>query len=495
MSGHVSRDFSWLHFLLPMWALLQVTLCQPYQLPQRCSNRLENALEHMRRRSIQTKSSSSPDRTRSRAMWEPPPQSPYQLYHSFYGQHSEPEDDFYNAGGSYHTGRGYHSKLLHRTGRPYPFTDSSSALELEDLLAVNQQHQQQQHQQHQQQHRQPHKLAISRVDVEDLKVRVPPAKASNRWVEIDKCKFSTENSTLDTRLIFPDLTLSGKVVMQPMGGKCHMILRLRHAGIEFRTVPLGFEPGSGQSTYEQSRRLGAASVRTDSHFAEPGFISVFAHGCQGPSGIRLRQNSKRRFGYGEGSPPEVELGEPHVILGTTRPQSQRWGKYHHQQNQQQQPDYDIRLGQNPQRDRSVEVGSNSDSGEFVDVNGDNFYRRQFTKKRRRRRRYARELFEDQMNFSEDVLHFEDEQLQQLVEPDARAFADIFSGSGMGSGGAAAGAASGAAEELVGEAMSHELEKLFAMGVRGLLTTYMQRALQPAIKETLMENMGYTLSYG
>ncbi|KAH8313181.1 hypothetical protein KR067_001565, partial [Drosophila pandora] len=461
-----------------------VSLCQPYQVPQRCSNRLENALEHMRRRSIQTKSSS--DRSRSRAMWEPPPQSPYQLYHSFYGQHSEPEDDFYNAGGSYNTGRGYHAKLLHRTGRPYPFSDSSSALELEDLLSVNQQYQQQQQQQHYN-HRQPHKLDISRVDVEDLKVRVPPAKSSNRWVEIDKCKFSTENSTLDTRLIFPDLTLSGKVVMQPMGGKCHMILRLRHAGIEFRTVPLGFDPGSGQSTYEQSRRLGAASVRTDSHFAEPGFISVFAHGCQGPSGIRLRQNSKRRFS----GAPEVELGEPHVIMGTDRKESQRWGKFHNQQ--QQHPAYDIRLGQNPQRDHSLELSSDShaqDSGEFVDVNGDNFYRRQFSKKRRRRRRYARELLEDQMNFSEDVLHFQDEQLQQLVEPDARAFADIFSGSG-----AASGPASGDREELVGEAMSHELEKLFSMGVRGLLTTYMQRALQPAIKETLMENMGYTLSYG
>ncbi|XP_016961294.1 uncharacterized protein LOC108032007 [Drosophila biarmipes] len=481
MPGNVSRVLNWLHFLLSMWALLQVTLSQPYQLPHRCSNRLENALEHMRRRSVQTKSSSS----YSRAMWEPPPQSPYQLYHSFYGQHSDPEDDFYNVGGGYNAGRGYHAKLLHRNGQAYPFSDSSSsgALELEDLLAVNQE-------KLQQQHRQPHKLAISRVDVEDLKVRVPPAKSANRWVEIDKCKFSTENSTLDTRLIFPDLTLSGKVVMQPMGGKCHMILRLRHAGIEFRTVPLGYDSGSGPSSnFEQSRRLGAASVRTDSHFAEPGFISVFAHGCQGPTGIRLRQNSKRRFG----SAPDVELGEPHVILGSKRPQ--RWGKYHHTQDAQHtQPGYDIRRGQNgnPQRDRdhSLELGSDSqaqDSSEFIDVHGDNFYRRQFSKKRRRRRRFAKEEhFEDQMTFSEDVLHFEDEQLQQLVEPDARAFADIFGGGPS---------PSGDREELVGEAMSHELEKLFSMGVRGLLTTYMQRALQPAIKETLMENMGYTLSYG
>ncbi|EDW84388.2 uncharacterized protein Dwil_GK13172 [Drosophila willistoni] len=439
---------------------------QPYQLPHRCSNRLENALEHMRRRSSSA---------RARSMWEQPRQSPYQLYNSFYGQNSEPEDDFYSVGSSYYPGRGYYGKNLQRSGRPYPFTNTDGALELEDLLSSP---------------RKPHKLSsISRVDVEDLKVRVPPAKSASRWVEIDKCKFSTENSTLDTRLIFPDLTLSGKVVMQPMGGRCHMILRLRHAGIEFRTVPLGFESGSGSSSpsYEQSRRLGAASVRTDSHFAEPGFISVFAHGCQGPSGIRLRQNSKRRFG----TSPQVELGEPNVILGTAGTQTQRWGKY--------KPDYDIRLGQEhtTQRDESLVVDSDShsqDSSEFFDTNGDNFYRRQFSRRKRRRRRYApAPPRNDELRFSEDVLYFEDEQLQQLVEPDARAFADIFSGGGAAAGGAIN--TSGDREELVGDAMSNELEKLFSMGVRGLLTTYMQRALQPAIKETLMENMGYTLSYG
>ncbi|KAH8397642.1 hypothetical protein KR215_000400 [Drosophila sulfurigaster] len=444
---------------------------QMYQAPQRCSNRLENALEHMRRRSVQTKN--------SRSMWEQPLQTPYQLYHNFYGQQSDPEDDFYNVGSSANYVRGYYAKSIRRSGRHYAFSGSSrggsgsgnSALELEDLLSSQQSHQPYQN-------RQPHKLAISRVEVEDLKVRVPPAKAASRWVEIDKCKFSTENSTLDTRLIFPDLTLSGKVVLQPTGGRCHMILRMRHAGIEFRTVPLGSALASASSTYEQSRRLGAASVRTDSHFAEPGFISVFAHGCQGPSGIRLRQNSKRRFGYSEGVTPEVELGEPHVIMGTSK--------------KNKQPAYDIRLEPTTQRDHSLNLESNEgfrDSSEFFDPNGDNFYRRrQLEGKRRRRRRrnvMADDYSSDEMHFNGDVLNFQDDQLQQLVEPDARAFADIF---GNGGGG-------GNHEELVGDAMSNELEKLFSMGVRGLLTTYMQRALQPAIKETLMENMGYTLSYG
>lgn len=436
----------------------------------------------MRRRSVQTKSSAG---LRSRSLWHQPQQTPYQLYHSFYGQQGEVEDDFYNIGGSQNYG--YYGKRIRRNGRPYAFSDIStsdganSALEFEELLSSHQQKQQQQQEQQQQQYqyRQPHKLAASRVEVEDLKVRVPPAKSASRWVEIDKCKFSTENSTLDTRLIFPDLTLSGKVVLQPTGGRCNMILRMRHAGIEFRTVPLG--PSSASSSYEQSRRLGAASVRTDSHFAEPGFISVFAHGCQGPSGIRLRQNSKRRFGYGEGTEPQVELGEPHVILGNA-------GKY-------RRPNYDIRQQQaTPQRDESTNFGSSQerygDASEYFDVNGDNFYRhQQMDKRRRRRRRNALPTnYADEMHFSEDILHFQDDQLQQLVEPDARAFADIFGGGG----GAGAGVNP---EELVGDAMSSELEKLFSMGVRGLLTTYMQRALQPAIKETLMENMGYTLSYG
>lgn len=468
-SGHMRRGTRNLLGFVLLYVLLQAVVGQPYQTPHRCSNRLESALEHMRRRSVQTKSSSN---VRSRSMWEQPQQTPYQLYHSFYGQHSEPEDDFYNVGSISNYRRGY-AKRIRRTGRPYAFGDtadsgsgsSGGALELEELLLTHQQQQQYPH-------RQPHKLATSRVEVEDLKVRVPPAKSASRWVEIDKCKFSTENSTLDTRLIFPDLTLSGKVVLQPTGGRCNMILRMRHAGIEFRTVPLG--PTSSSPSYEQSRRLSAASVRTDSHFAEPGFISVFAHGCQGPTGIRLRQNSKRRFGYGEGPTPQVELGEPHVILGTT-------GKYSN-------PAYDIRLEHTTQRDQSLNFGSNEkfgDSSEFFDVNGDNFYRRRQLGKRRRRRRRNAQIptdFSDEMHFNEDVLHFEDEQLQQLVEPDARAFADIFGGNSNH-------------EELVGDAMSNELEKLFSMGVRGLLTTYMQRALQPAIKETLMENMGYTLSYG
>lgn len=85
------------------------------------------------------------------------------------------------------------------------------------------------------------------VEVAELRVRLP---TNARWVHVDKCNFNPENRTLDTRLVFPDLTISGRVLVPPYQSKCEMILRLRRAGIEFHTTPI---------VEERSR---AASVRT-----------------------------------------------------------------------------------------------------------------------------------------------------------------------------------------------------------------------------------------
>ncbi|KAJ8924895.1 hypothetical protein NQ315_001052 [Exocentrus adspersus] len=172
--------------------------------------------------------------------------------------------------------------------------------------------------------------------VTDMRVRLP---SSNSWVRVDKCRFNPRNSSLDTRLLFSDLTISGRVNLfndldlqrEPISPdpeeSCNMILRLRKAGIGFHTEPIRLERGQ-------------FNVRTDSHFVEPGFISVYAYGCE--------------------------------------PRNQR--------------------------------------------------RRSFR-----------------------------------VEDD--------------------------------EELSREMEDIFLKGIRSLLTTYMQKELQPAIKETLMRNMGYTVSYG
>ncbi|XP_013114088.2 uncharacterized protein LOC106091928 isoform X1 [Stomoxys calcitrans] len=446
-----SKSSLTLTFILLCGGLFQAVLSQPYRSHQRCSTRLENALENMRRRSYQTKTGRSYS----------PPQSPYALYHSLYGQEDDGADDFYRPTAN----RGYYAKNINRSYGPNSRLDFDAALNTYTSGPPYQYHTQ----------RQPHKLQVARVDVEDLRVRLPSENAA-RWVEIDKCKFSAENSTLDTRLIFPDLTLSGRVVLQPTGGKCNMILRLRHAGIEFRTVPIGFDKVSG----EESRRVGTASVRTDSHFAEPGFISVFAHGCQGPTGIKLRQNSKRRYSFVNENQNEVQGPSLHVT-----PQSQLTPGII----------FDIRSeGYIPPNMRDEDLAwTDANSQELFDPNGDNFYRRQFRSKRsaygrRQGRHTLSDRLRDEMNFNDDILKVSDENVQHLLEPDARAFADIFSNGNDGNG------MFGDHDE-VNDAFRDELEKLFSMGVRGLLTTYMQRALQPAIKETLMENMGYTISYG
>ncbi|ETN57820.1 hypothetical protein AND_010599, partial [Anopheles darlingi] len=97
----------------------------------------------------------------------------------------------------------------------------------------------------------PSLLSAAQVEVANLKVRIPQ---NHQWVVVDRCQFIEHNRTLDTKLEFPDLQISGRVIMHPSGGRCDMILRLRRAGIEFRTIPF----------------------------------------CEGPTGIKYRINSKRR---------------------------------------------------------------------------------------------------------------------------------------------------------------------------------------------------------
>ncbi|XP_058456907.1 uncharacterized protein LOC131434258 [Malaya genurostris] len=284
----------------------------------------------------------------------------------------------------------------------------------------------------------------SQVEVANLRVRIPQ---NLHWVVVDRCHFIEQNRTLDTKLEFPDLQISGRVIMHPSGGRCDMILRLRRAGIEFRTIPLLYSGGVG----ERSRQ---ANVRTDSHFSEPGFISVFAHSCEGPTGIKYRINSKRR----------------HFISK-------------HQ------------------------------------LNADGFYNNEYTNPYQRNMQYRRSLTQDEDDgltdkdifklTDGDSLFLSPSSLDDVIAKDPTADGSSFAAEGHSrtlhsvrnpfSYNAYAGNGAGwqtvESNDALDEAYSNEIDNLFSKGVRGLLTTYMQKALQPAIKETLMESMGYTLSYG
>lgn len=257
------------------------------------------------------------------------------------------------------------------------------------------------------------------VDMYVTRMRVRLPQNSN-WVRVEKCYFDPRNISLDTMLLFHDLTISGNVDLyeaneldrtippsrrsrrnyadtsyegypenysRSRGNGCNMILRLRKAGIGFHTTPLNHQPGK-------------FNVKTDSEFVEPGFISVYAYGCEkyvNRNSIRNKDNLplKRRKRSDEFT------FEPRLV-------------------------------------ESYPEGLESRSSD----NWDTVYEPR-----------------SRVNYERSKLFRPDDDLDEV------------------------------------EDISREMEDIFTKGIRTLLTTYMKKELQPAIKDTLMRNMGYVISYG
>lgn len=243
---------------------------------------------------------------------------------------------------------------------------------------------------------------------------------------MDRCDLLSHNQSLDTRLSFPDLTIYGRVTLQPVGGHCDMILRLRRVGIDFRTSMLppsrvSFGAKGGGYDDSESRNV---NVRTDSYFTEPGFMSIFAHGCAGKQpNRRNRINSKKPY-----------LGDPLPYPSTRPVEDNRF--YPNRHSYQRGFWYPIRSEATTIEHRMDDV-------------------------RERKLETAMEEFDD---LSRNEWHRVESNDPQQSEEIASAFL-------------------------------RELESLFSKGAQGILTSYIQRMLQPAIKNTLMEGMGYKISYG
>ncbi|XP_059050707.1 uncharacterized protein LOC131845638 [Achroia grisella] len=263
------------------------------------------------------------------------------------------------------------------------------------------------------------------VDMYVTRMRVRLPQNSN-WVRVEKCYFDPRNTSLDTMLLFHDITISGNVDLydaneldrnlppsrnlrrnyveprpydapypvdtyprHPGGNGCNMILRLRKAGIGFHTRPLNQQPGK-------------FNVKTDSEFVEPGFISVYAYGCEkyiNRNSIRNKDNLPlRRRRRSDEFTFEPELEQRYMDKSDSRSADNNW-------------------------DIIYEPRSN------------------------------------RVNYERSKLFRPDDDLEEV------------------------------------EDISREMEDIFTKGIRTLLTTYMKKELQPAIKDTLMRNMGYVISYG
>lgn len=247
---------------------------------------------------------------------------------------------------------------------------------------------------------------------------------------MDRCDLLSHNQSLDTRLSFPDLTIYGRVTLQPVGGHCDMILRLRRVGIDFKTSMLppsrvSFS-GKGYDTDSESRNL---NVRTDSYFTEPGFMSIFAHGCAGPEKTRgHRINSKKPYQGDSNLKPPFHTDPNRYPSTPNRHSYQRRFWY-------PIPDQHIehRMDSVDAIDRKLETA------ESMEADDDDYYSRN--------------------------------EWHQVESNDPQQ------------------------SEEIASAFLRELESLFSKGAQGILTSYIQRMLQPAIKNTLMEGMGYRISYG
>lgn len=254
-------------------------------------------------------------------------------------------------------------------------------------------------------------------------------------MKVDRCDLLSHNQSLDTRLSFPDLTIYGRVTLQPVGGHCDMILRLRRVGIDFKTSML---PPPNRVSFRGKAFEGAdlpesrnINVRTDSYFTEPGFMSIFAHGCAGPEKNKVtRINSKK--------PSISDLSSSH---------------------QQNPPNFNY----------------------FPNRGG--YQRRRFWYPIREDPR-----IEHRMDGGRD--DFESDRDRKLELAESMEFDDYAPGEWH-----KIESNDHHQSDEIASAFLRELESLFSKGAQGILTSYIQTMLQPAIKNTLMEEMGYRISYG
>ncbi|XP_076241662.1 uncharacterized protein LOC143183811 isoform X2 [Calliopsis andreniformis] len=113
-------------------------------------------------------------------------------------------------------------------------------------------------------------MSVSRIAI---KLPQDARDTGNPWARVEKCIYDPNNNSLQTRVMFNDLTVSGIISLTPRDHQppipaesCRMTLRLRRSGIDFLTNPI-------------ARGRGQMRIRTESSFLEPRFASIYAYGC------------------------------------------------------------------------------------------------------------------------------------------------------------------------------------------------------------------------
>lgn len=325
----------------------------------------------------------------------------------------------------------------------------------------------------------------------------PPAGdvGDRSWARVDECRYDPMGNTLEARMRFGrPLVVSGSVRLLYGGNRvgggpsetgCDMTVRLRpRAGLGFTAAPLTMPEKSPPNRLTATPTM---TIRTTATFIDPepaevdpatAYVSVHSYNCVGgaagfpgnrerpasASSDRFEQFLSAEKGGGETSLPSVE--------------------------------FDIDLDE-------IGVGGGVDSTELGD------------KRAGGNRRPAASLS------SSDVVVPPAAAPAPVTEPaPVRPFgtAGFVTGSAsppspeprlrriqyhgskphrhpLLSAAAVAAVAANQQQQQSQDQLLMEMEEVFVRGVRSLLAKHMERTLQPVLKDALMANMGYTVSYG
>ncbi|EFN78820.1 uncharacterized protein LOC105188379 [Harpegnathos saltator] len=354
----------------------------------------------------------------------------------------------------------------------------------------------------------PLEMSVSRMAVKLPENTKEPA---SHWARVERCVFEPERSSLRTRVVFNDLSVSGIVSLMPRDRRppirmlpnaesCRMTLRLRRAGIDFLTSPI-------------ARGRGQMRIRTESSFLEPRFASIYAYGCH-PT--RLDKQIKRQDKW-----PPYHLANDKVT-SSTPPLTSVSDKYDAAEPRQL-------VGITEEVD--VVVPNESRYPHYSRTPKTNFgvwrknswitkspLRRRRSTIRQRFTRAAQTMAVAPQDFTRSLVNERDEEITpSSVKKEPVNLVEIFNLTDSLQNEDPSRNISREVRELVlndnlenlfpvdsedpsrswqsKEHITREMEDVFLQGASQALTKYIERQLHPAIKETLMLSMGYTISYG
>ncbi|XP_050461627.1 uncharacterized protein LOC126856802 isoform X2 [Cataglyphis hispanica] len=341
----------------------------------------------------------------------------------------------------------------------------------------------------------PLEMSVSRMTIKLLE---NTKKAGGHWARVEQCVYEPDSNSLKTRVIFNDLSVSATVSLMPRdyhapisAESCRMTLRLRRAGIDFLTSPI-------------ARGRGQMRIRTESSFLEPRFASIYAYGCH-PT--RLNKQIKRQDKW----PPYYHSSNDKVTPTPLLPMNEKYDAAEPRKLAEITEETDVIISNESRHPRY----SHAHETNFGVWKKNSWITK--SPLRQRRSTTAQHQFGHiamiitPQDFSETIVNeggqtekfvnftkilnltnnIQNKNLSQNLSREVREFVADDNFDNLFSIDSEDPNKNWQSKEYI----TREMEDVFLQGASQVLTRYIENQLHPAIKETLMLSMGYTISYG